>query len=208
MSPKHTIDLVFSIIPVNRSGQAAAVVAKFLRYYENSAKGDWRNTITLVADDIDDAGIDASIRLGVEVIADAIKEKKPVFNVNKIYMDAYVQENSAVGERYPSVNTAITNAIEKGTLVFDYFGHGGEDGFTAERILDKTQIQSFNNPNTLPLLITSNCDFSRFNNPSRITAGECTLWNENGGAAYMITTTREIYISTGQRFNKEFISML
>lgn len=208
MSPQHTIDVVSSRIPVNGSGQAAAVVAKILSYYENRAKGDWRNTITLVADDIDDALEDASIQPGVEVIADAIKEKKPVFNVNKIYMDAYVQENSAGGERYPSVNTAITNAIEKGTLIFDYFGHGGEDGFAAERILDKTQIQSFNNPNTLPLLITITCDFSRFDNPSRITAGELTLWNENGGAASMITTTREIYISFGQRFNKDFISML
>jgi hypothetical protein len=208
MSPLHTIDVVSSRIPVNGSAQAAAVVAKILSYYENSAKGDWRNTITLVADDIDDAQKDASIQPGVEVIADAIKEKKPVFNVNKIYMDAYVQENSAGGERYPSVNTAITNAIEKGTLIFDYFGHGDEDGFAAERILDKTQIQSFNNPNTLPLLITITCDFSRFDNPSRITAGELTLWNENGGAASMITTTREVFIPTGQRFNEDFISML
>ncbi len=61
-------------------------------------------------------------------------------------MDAYVQENSSGGERYPEVNKAITNAIEKGTLVFDYFGHGGEDGFASERILEKPQIQSFNNP--------------------------------------------------------------
>ena len=119
-----------------------------------------------------------------------------------------MQENSAGGERYPAVNKAITNAIEKGTLVFDYFGHGGEDGFAAEKILEKTQIKSFNNPNTLPLLITITCDFSRFDNPSRVTAGELTFWNETGGAASMITTTREIFISTGQQFNKSFIADL
>ena len=208
MSSGHTIDVVSSRIPVNGSAQAAAVVAKILSYYEDGAKGDWRNTITLVADDIDDARSDASIQPGVELIADAIKENKRVFNVNKIYLDAYVQENSAGGERYPAVNKAITNAIEKGTLVFDYFGHGGEDGFAAEKILEKTQIKSFNNPNTLPLLITVTCDFSRFDNPSRVTAGELTFWNETGGAASMITTTREVFISTGQQFNERFIAAL
>jgi hypothetical protein len=58
------------------------------------------------------------------------------------------------------------------------------------------------------LLITITCDFSRFDNPSRITAGELTLWNENGGAASMITTTREVFISTGQQFNERFIAAL
>ena len=208
MLSQHTIDVVSSRIPVNGSAQAAAVVAKILSYYKDGAKGDWRNTITLVADDIDDARTDTSLQPGVEVIADIIKEKKRVFNVNKIYLDAYVQENSAGGERYPDVNKAITNAIEKGTLVFDYFGHGGEDGFAAEKILEKTQIKSLNNPNTLPLLITITCDFSRFDNPSRVTAGELTFWNETGGAASMITTTREIFISTGQQFNERFIAAL
>jgi hypothetical protein len=183
------------------------VVDKILSYYSSNALGDWRNTITLLADDIDD-DFDIQIQKGVEVIADEIKINKPIFNINKIYADAYVQQNASGGERYPEVNEAITNAIEKGTLVLDYFGHGGEDGFASERILEKPQIQGFNNQNTLPLLITVTCDFSRFDNPSRITAGELTLWNKTGGAASMITTTREVFISVGQRFNESLIKIL
>ncbi|MGJ8744990.1 type IX secretion system sortase PorU [Polaribacter sp.] len=207
MATAHTVDVASSRIPVSTIAQATDVVTKILSYYSQDAIGDWRNTITLLADDIDD-DFDKPIQPGVEIIADEIKANKPIFNVNKIYVDAYVQENSSGGERYPEVNEAITNAIEKGTLVFDYFGHGGEDGFAAERILEKPQIQDFNNPLSLPLLITVTCDFSRFDNPSRITAGELTFWNANGGAANMITTTREVFISTGQSFNKELISVL
>ncbi|MFT6749469.1 MAG: hypothetical protein ACJAQ1_001417, partial [Flavobacterium sp.] len=66
----------------------------------------------------------------------------------------------------------------------------------------------FINPLTLPLLVTVTCDFSRFDNPNRVTAGELTLWNPNGGAASMITTTREVFISTGQSFNKELVRVL
>ena len=207
MASSHTIDVASSRIPVSTVAQAKDVVDKILTYYNKSAIGDWRNTITLLADDIDATGEEV-IEQGVESIADEIKLNKPIFNVNKIYVDSYVQENSSGGERYPEVKNAITNAIEKGTLVFDYFGHGGEDGFASEKILEKPQIQSFNNPKTLPLLITVTCDFSRFDNPSRTTAGELTLWNPSGGAASMVTTTREVFISVGQRFNQELIRIL
>ncbi|WP_405565536.1 type IX secretion system sortase PorU [Polaribacter sp. Asnod6-C07] len=207
MSSNHTVDVVSSRIPVSTISEATIVVDKILNYYSKEAIGDWRNTITLLADDIDASGEEV-IEQGVESIADEIKNNKPIFNVNKIYVDAFVQENSSGGERYPEVNEAITNAIEKGTLIFDYFGHGGEDGFASERILDVPQIQSFNNPNTLPLLITVTCDFSRFDNPNRITAGELTFKSDTGGAASMITTTREVFISTGQRFNEQLVREL
>ena len=203
----HTIDVASSRIPVSTIQEATEVIDKILNYYKLDAFGDWRNTITLLADDIDE-NFDISIQSGVERIADSIKENQPIFNVNKIYADSYVQENSSGGERYPLVNEAITNAIEKGTLVFDYFGHGGEGGFSSERILEIPQINGFINEKTLPLFITVTCDFSRFDNPNRVTAGELTFLNPRGGAASMITTTREVFISTGQSFNEDLVRIL
>ena len=207
MTSSHTVDVASSRIPVSTLDEATKVVDKILSYYSKNALGDWRNTITLLADDIDANGEEV-LQQGVEKIADEIKTNKPVFNINKIYLDGFVQQNASGGERYPEVNKAITNAIEKGTLVFDYFGHGGEDGFASERILDVPQIQSFNNANTLPLFITVTCDFSRFDNPNRITAGELLFKSTSGGAANMITTTREVFIFVGQQFNEQLIRIL
>lgn len=207
MSPTHTVDVATGRIPVSTVSQATDVVDKILNYYTTASLGDWRNTITLVADDID-ANSDISIQAGVESIADNIKANKPIFNVNKIYADAFTQQNSSGGERYPQVKEAITTAIERGTLIFDYFGHGGEDGFASERFLDVPQVQGFQNENTLPLFITVTCEFSRFDNPNRTTAGELTFWNASGGAASMITTTREVFISVGQGFNDDLMSVL
>lgn len=195
------IDISSGRIPVTTVQQANQVVNKILKYYDTSSFGDWRNTVTLVADDID-VSTDATLQSGLEEVADSIKKYKPIFNVNKIYADAFKQENSSGGERYPQVKNAITNAIEKGTLVLDYFGHGGEDGLAAERILEIPQIQEFNN-NNLPLFITVTCEFSRFDNPLRDTAGEQLFLNPNGGAVSMITTTRDVFISLGEAFNKE-----
>jgi len=207
MSSNHSMDVATGRIPVSTQQQASEVVDKILKDYNLDSYGDWRNTITLVADDID-KDVDSTIQSGVEIIADDIKENKPVFNVNKIYADSYVQQNSSGGERYPSVKGSITSAIETGTLVFDYFGHGGENGFAQERFLDVPQIKGFVNENTLPLFITVTCSFSRFDNPQRTSAGEFTLWNTRGGAASMITTTREVFISVGQAFNKKLIASL
>ena len=208
MSSSHSLDVVTGRIPVSTQQQATDVVDKILRDYNVDSFGDWRNTVTFLADDIDNILDDRPIQPGVEIIADDIKENKPVFNINKIYADAYVQQNSSGGERYPTVKAAITTAIETGTLVFDYFGHGGEDGFAQERFLDIPQVKGFDNENTLPLFITITCEFSRFDNPTRISAGEFVFWNTTGGAASMITTTRDVYISVGQAFNKRLMATL
>lgn len=207
MASAHTVDVATGRIPVSTIQEAKEVVDKILSYYGQQSLGNWRNVITLLSDDIDETS-DIPIQTGVERIADSIKRNKPVFNVDKIYADAFTQQNSSGGERYPDVNNAITNSIERGTLVLDYFGHGGEDGFASERILERPQIQSFFNENTLPLLITITCEFTRFDNPNRETAGELTFKNTQGGAVSMITTTREVFISVGQNFNEDLIRIL
>ncbi|MDY0781385.1 type IX secretion system sortase PorU [Tenacibaculum sp. IB213877] len=200
MTGSDSIDITSGRIPVSTTQEARNVINKILGYYDSESLGDWRNTITLVADDID-ANSDITLQTGMEKIADTIKKYKPIFNINKIYTDAYQQQTSSGGERYPDVKTAISNAIEKGTLVFDYFGHGGEDGLASERILEIPQIQGFNNSKKLPLFITVTCELSRFDNPLRNTAGEQLFLNQNGGAVSMITTTRDVFITVGEEFN-------
>ncbi|WP_093669358.1 type IX secretion system sortase PorU [Tenacibaculum sp. MAR_2009_124] len=202
MLTSNDIDIASGRIPVTSPQEAKQVIDKILNYYSSKSFGDWRNSITLLADDIDQDA-DRTLQAGLEEVADSIKRNKPFYNINKLYADAFRQETTSGGERYPQVKNAISNTIEKGTLVFDYFGHGGEDGLADERLLEIPQIEALNNFNTLPLFITVTCEFSRFDNPSRDTAGEKLFLNKNGGAVSMITTTRNVFISLGERFNKE-----
>ena len=92
--------------------------------------------------------------------------------------------------------------------MLNYFGHGGEDGWASERFLEIQDVQSWNNYNTLPLIITITCEFSKFDNPLRLAGGEYVFWNENGGSASLITTTREIYINVGRIFNERLMKLL
>ncbi|MGB5263934.1 MAG: C25 family cysteine peptidase, partial [Lutimonas sp.] len=192
--------------PVSNLIEAKTSIDKILAF-ENDSFGDWRNQITMVADDPDDPS-EFVLQQAVDMIAQDIEQNHPVFNLKKIYADAYQQETSAGGERYPTVNLAIDNAVTAGTLLVDYFGHGGVDGWANERILEVPQIQSWTNTPFFPLMITVTCEFSRFDNPLRPTAGEYVFWNQNGGSSAMISTTREIFISTGQIFNRSLIKNL
>ena len=89
----------------------------------------------------------------------------PVFNLQKIYLDAFPQQSGSAGSRYPTVNEAINNRIENGTLIFNFIGHGGSARLAEEVILDQSMINGWNNSNRLPLFVTATCDFAPYDNP-------------------------------------------
>ena len=194
------IDITVGRMLVNDALQADEMVNKVIQYHDTKALGNWRNNVVMITDDSDIAS-DASLQDRQNNLADMISAKKPFLNINKIILDSYTQEASAGGFRYPKARTDIFNAFEKGALLFNYLGHGGEDGLAAERIWEKTDSQNLSNQYKYPLFITITCEFSRFDNPYRPTAGEFTYWNPKGGAIAMITTIREISQFNGENFN-------
>ena len=180
--------------------QADEMVNKVIEYHRVESFGSWRNNYMMISDDSDKTS-DVSLQKRQNDLADRITLEKPFLNVNKILLDSYVQEASAGGSRYPKARTDIFSAFEKGALVVNYLGHGGEDGLTAERIWEKSDGQNLNNQYRYPLFITITCDFSRFDNPTRPTAGEYVYWNPKGGAISMITTVRSIGQFSAENFN-------
>jgi hypothetical protein len=194
------IDIAVGRMLVNDALQADEMVNKVLQYHDTKSLGSWRNNVVIIADD-SDIPSDESLQNRQNNLADMITTKKSFFNINKIILDSYSQEASAGGFRYPKARADIFNAFEKGALIFNYLGHGGEDGLAAERIWEKSDSQNLSNQYKYPLFITITCEFSRFDNPSRPTAGEYTYWNPKGGAIAMITTIREISQFNGENFN-------
>ncbi|MCF6279456.1 MAG: type IX secretion system sortase PorU, partial [Flavobacteriaceae bacterium] len=200
-------DVITGRIPVTDVVQASDAINKIINYNSINSFGDWRNQVVISADDID-ANFDISLQFEMEKIADTIKDRKPILNVKKIYLDAYVQEASSGGERYPDVKDEISNVVEGGILLFNYYGHGGEDGWAGERVLEIPQVRAWRNYNTLPLIVTITCEFSKFDNPLRLAGGEFLIWNKDGGSISLITTTREIYIGVGRTFNERLMKLL
>lgn len=184
-------DIAVGRMLVSSVQQAEEMVNKVIEYHDIKSYGSWRNNYVAISDDADKAG-DGLLQDAQNTLTDLIYTNKPILNFKKILLDSYQQQTTAGGSRYPLAKEDLTNAFEKGALVFNYLGHGGEDGLTGERLWDKLDGYNFNNQYRYPLFITITCQFSRFDNPYRPTAGEYTYWNPKGGAISMVTTTREI----------------
>ena len=201
------IDIAVGRMINDNTTQADEMVNKVIEYHDEKSYGSWRNNCVMVSDDSDKSS-DPSLQRRQNILADKITSEKPFLNVNKIFLDSYLQEASAGGARYPRARTDLFNAFEKGSLVVNYLGHGGEDGLASERLWEKSDGENLSNQYKYPLFITITCDFSRFDNPSRPTAGEFTYWNPKGGAISMLSTIREIGQFSAENFNDRLAEKL
>lgn len=208
MRPSEKLDIAVGRILVDDVSLANAMVDKIINYESKVSFGNWRNNFVLISDDVDVWWEHDVLQVNLDILGDEVSTEKPTINVKKIHSDSYQQIASAGGDRYPEVNEAIENAIEVGALIINYFGHGGEDGLASEFIYSKGIAQDLRNKNKLPCFVTVTCEFTKFDNPQRITAGELTFWNKEGGAISLVTTTRSIGAPLGVRFNQELAPVL
>ncbi len=186
-----SLDLGVGRFPVMNIEEATQAVNKILHYCSDSdsVKNDWRNVVCFVADDGD-----GNLHMNqVEDLTDIIYAQHPVYNIDKIYLDAYKQISTPGGQRAPEVNEAINKRMDKGALIINYTGHGGELGWAHERVLEVPDIKAWTNFSNMPVFVTATCEFSRYDDPERVSAGEWVFLNPNGGGIALFTTTRPTF---------------
>src|SRR6185503_13082955 len=155
------LDIGIGRVPAATIDEAKNFVDKVEAYFKAQSYGPWRNNLTFIADDEDQ-----NLHLqDAETITGTVTTTAPVFNQQKIYLDAYQQETASGGKHYPQVIQAINNKVYNGTLIWNYNGHGGPTRLAEETILDQEIVNSWNNPDRLPLFITASCVFAPFDVP-------------------------------------------
>jgi hypothetical protein len=200
------LDIGVGRFPVQSIVEAQEAVDKVINYNSTDAYGDWRLNMCFVGDDND--VLETVHTAQAEQLADYITVNYPNMNVDKIYLDAFEQESSTGGQRCRKVNEAITNTINKGSFLINYTGHGGELGWAHERILEIEDVNAWSNTNKLPLFMTATCEFGRYDDPERISAGEHVFLKKNGGAIALLTTSRVVFTNGNLNLNKAFLQNL
>lgn len=184
------LDIAIGRIPVRTATQAKAIVNKIIHYDDNEATfGDWRNRILHVSDN----GDSNVHQRDNETISEKNRLANPNLNIDKIYLDAFRRIATTGDARVPDANEALNKAMFKGSLAVVYLGHGGPNGWTQERVLQKEDITSWTNKNSLPLFVTATCTFAGFDEESNVSAGEEVLLKDNGGAIALYTTVRPVF---------------
>lgn len=198
------LDISVGRLPVRTNVQLKGIVNKIRSYLDPNNKGDWQNKIVFVGDD----GDGVTHMSQSNQLAGILERNNKNYNLNKIFLDAFQRVSTAAGLRYPEVNEEIKSSVQNGALIVNYTGHGGETGWTAERVLDIATINGWTNNKNLPLFVTATCEFSRFDDPLRTSAGELVLLNPNGGGIGLLTTTRLVYSSPNYYLNQTFYNNL
>ena len=200
MDNTSTIDLAIGRMPVTTREEASAMIDKIEQYItiNDKSAGQWRKNITFVADDNDTYYMSHAEQLEQIIRRNGGED----VDIDKIYLDSYPQIATSSGQRSPECNAAITNRVELGASIINYIGHAGEVGWAAERILTNEDILSWRNSPKLHLMITASCEFSRFDDHTRTSAGEYVFLNPYGGAIAMMTTARVTYGSNSIKLMK------
>ncbi len=197
----NRLDIGIGRTPCKNEEEAKNFVDKVEAY--RTAFGPWRNNLDFVADDGD-----YNLHLqDAESITSNAATIAPVFNQQKIYLDAFKKEGGSAGGQYPQVKELINNTINNGTLLLNYNGHGSPDRLAEEAVIDQPMVNSWNNADKLPLFITASCDFAPYDIPSSTALGINLLVRPKTGAIALMTTTRVVFAYSNRIMNDNYLQV-
>ncbi|MEM6843471.1 MAG: type IX secretion system sortase PorU [Bacteroidota bacterium] len=201
----HTLDIGVGRLPVKNAAEAKTVVDKLIHYQTSEATfGQWRNQVIFVADD----GDNDKHQRDAEQLAKFVDTAYVPFSIQKIYTDAFEQEQLPNTEIAPAVSQEIENVIKRGALIINYTGHGSENQWAQERILTTSMINGFRNYDRLPFFVTATCEFGRHDSPREISGAEQLIISDEGGAIGLVTTSRPVFSNSNFLLNRAFYNQV
>ncbi len=187
------IDLALGRINVHTVDEANNVIDKIKKYEAyNETDKNWRSVITLIGDDgFPLKNFDTSLHVDQqEQIAQYYIPK--VFNLNKIYLASYPTNITSSGRRKPAVNQSILDAMNNGSLIISYIGHGSPNQLADENILETSSVDFLKNGKFF-FLTAATCDFGKFDAASEESGTEKMLLARDVGIIGALGASRKTY---------------
>ena len=202
---QDVVDIGIGRLVVKTPEEAKNAVDKIIHYATETTKvhGDWRNVIAFVADD----GDGNEYMRHSNKLATMIDTTYKNYNTEKIYLDAYPQISTPGGQKVPDANLALNQRVEKGAMLVNYTGHGGESSWTHENVLEISDINSWTNYDRLPVFMTATCEFSRYDDPLMVSGGELVFLSTKGGGVALFTTARPTYGPPNNTLSENFYNI-
>lgn len=196
------MDIGVGRFPCRTTSEATILVDKVETYLTNLDNGSWKNKIAFVADDQDNN----EHLINAENLAQKMELKHPEMNYKRIYQEAYqLQTNSQLA--YPGARADFTSAINNGSLIVNYVGHGSALYLTGDGLFRQSDITTWTNKNRLVFFITAACNFGPFDK-TETSSGEEALMYENGGFIGCFSATRTVYSNSNYQINSALYDYL
>ena len=200
----QNLNLGVGRIPARTVAEADTAIQKLINYQTKKIGGAWENKITWVADDGD-----YNLHLqDAEAIIGNLKTKAPNWNHDKIYLDLYPAEITSAGNTYPLAFNAIQQAIQEGSLVLNYTGHGNYLRLSEEAVIAQTQFDLWKNATRPPLMITASCNFTPYDQPALNAIAWDAFMKNSNGIIGLVAANRLVYAYSNKKINDLFIQQL
>ena len=200
------VDMVAGRWPVRTASEVADYIAKLAIYESGANNGRWQNLLTFVADDEVKPGTSYPEREHTEQSETLANLHSPgKFDQDKIYLIDYPINSS--GEK-PGAKEKLINAINTGSLLVNFIGHGNLRLWTDERIFRTEDIASLDNEKILPVILTASCSIGEYDSPFEEGMAEQFFRYSGGGAIAVIAATRLVYSSDNARYNYKCFDVL
>jgi len=204
-------DLATGRLPASNLSQARGLVERAIEYARDTDPGLWRNHLLFTADDCvkftswprpilgEKAHTEQS-----EIIAGNLLP--PALDLQKAYGVAYPFPPSS--RLKPAMRSDINAALNRGTTIFYYVGHGAEDNLADEQIFQSSDIANLGNGMKRPLFTAFSCDVGVYDSPSHISMAEKFILSEDGGAIGSICASQVSFSTSNSTMAQAFFENL
>ena len=202
--------------PARDESEVTNFIEKVLVIESNPDLGPWRQRVTIMADDgarpepgSGSIEVGKSHTLYSEILADLVPSS---LNVQKIYMQEYpeVSDASAFGVLKPDATEDVFKALNKGTAIISYIGHGSPYQLAQEKLLslNRGDINQINTGQKMPIWIVGTCSFGHFDDPLTESFAEELIREPLNAASMIISTSRKISVSGNSRYTRELFERI
>jgi uncharacterized repeat protein (TIGR01451 family) len=153
-------------LPVSTEAEAALVVSKIVNYESGAAAGGWQNQAVVIADQNIDANFTSEANSAAAVLPSSLQ-------VTKILAD---------GQDPGLMQQQILSALNSGALLVNYTGHGSEEEWSFEDLLDDSGAAALTNGNQLPMYLLMDCLNGFFQDVYETSLSTSLMLAPNGGA--------------------------
>lgn len=198
------VDIGIGRISVSTVEEAETILEKIRHYNDLAAvHGDWKTNLLLFADDEQNSYVNNS-----ETFYRMSDTLCPGLTAKKVYCGAYPVVNTSSGVENPGAHDDVMRAFADGVLAVLYTGHGGVKGLTGENVFTVSDINALRNYDMVPFVFTATCEFTKYDNPLLVSAGEQMFLNPKGGTVALLTACRPTQGPNNEKLGKALVRVL
>ena len=198
------VDLGIGRISVSTVEEAETILGKIKHYNDlATVHGDWKTNLLLFADDEQWSYIKNS-----EEYFRMTDTLCPGLTAEKVYCGAYPVVNTSSGVENPGAHDDVMRTFADGALAILYTGHGGVKGLTGENVFTVSDINALRNYDKVPFVFTATCEFTKYDNPLLVSAGEQLFLNPEGGTVALLTACRPTQGYNNEKLGKALVRVL